>query len=91
MEQVLQALRPSEAYFWSTYSGAEVDLLFFKGGKRYGIEFKFNEAPKVTKSMHIAINDLSLDYLWIIYPGNEEYPVTDKIMVRPLTFMNKPG
>lgn len=59
MEQILQSLHPSEACFWSTYSGAEVDLLVFKGGKRYGIEFKFNEAPKVTKSMHIAINFLS--------------------------------
>ncbi|MDQ6996969.1 MAG: ATP-binding protein [Mariprofundus sp.] len=89
MEQVLQAMQPSEAYFWSTYSGAEVDLLLFKDGKRYGIEFKFNEAPKVTKSMHVAINDLSLDQLWIIYPGVNEYPVTDKIMVKPLAGIAK--
>jgi len=88
MEQVLQALRPSEAYFWSTYSGAEVDLLFFRAGKRYGVEFKFNEAPKVTKSMHIAIRDLALDYLWIVYPGKQEYPVTENITVRPLSFVN---
>jgi predicted AAA+ superfamily ATPase len=85
LEQVLQAARPSEAYFWSTYSGAEVDLLFFKDGKRYGVEFKFSEAPKVTKSMHVAVNDLSLDALWIVYPGDKAYPVTDKITVRPLT------
>jgi len=85
LEQVLQIINPPEAYFWSTYSGAEVDLLFFKDGKRYGVEFKFNEVPKVTKSMHIAIKDLSLDFLWVVYPGKEEYPVTDKIMVRPLS------
>lgn len=84
LEQVLHAVHPSEAYFWSTYSGAEVDLLFFKDGKRYGVEFKFSDAPKVVKSMHVAIKDLSLDCLWVIYPGNKEYPVTDKIMVRPL-------
>jgi len=84
LEQVLQIIRPTEAYFWSTYSGAEIDLLFFQGGKRYGVEFKFNEAPKITKSMHIAVHDLSLDYLWIVYPGSKEYPVTDKITVRPL-------
>ncbi len=87
MEQVLLSMQPSEAYFWSTYSGAEVDLLLFKDGKRYGIEFKFNEAPRVTKSMHVAINDLSLDHLWIIYPGNDEYPVSDKIMVKPLALI----
>ncbi len=84
LEQILQIMRPTEAYFWSTHSGAKIDLLFFRDGKRYGVEFKFNEAPKITKSMHIAIKDLSLDYLWVIYPGAEEYPVTDKITVRPL-------
>jgi len=84
LEQVLQLMKPNEAYFWSTHSGAEIDLLFFKDGKRFGIEFKYNEAPKVTKSMHIAIEDLSLDHLWIIYPGKVEYPVTEKIIVKPL-------
>ncbi|MFW8600416.1 ATP-binding protein [Desulfobacterota bacterium M19] len=84
LEQVLQAVQPSDAYFWSTYSGAEIDLFYIKNGKRYGIEFKFNEAPKLTKSMHIAVQDLALDYLWVVYPGENEYPVTDKITVRPL-------
>ncbi|MCD6184382.1 MAG: ATP-binding protein [Deltaproteobacteria bacterium] len=84
LEQVLQIIRPPEAYFWSTHSGAEIDLLFFQKGKRYGVEFKFNEAPKITKSMHTAVQDLSLDYLWVIYPGKEKYPVTNKITVRPL-------
>ena len=88
LEQLLQVIQPTEAYFWSTYSGAEVDLFFFQDGKRYGVEFKFNEAPKVTKSMHITIQDLSLDYLWVVYPGENEYPVTDKITVRPLNALN---
>ncbi|MBC2705968.1 ATP-binding protein [Desulfobacula sp.] len=97
LEQVLQIIHPAEAYFWATHSGAELDLLFFRKGKRYGVEFKFNEAPGITKSMHIAVKDLSLDYLWVVYPGKEEYPVTDKIMVRPLNKIrcgdidNKPG
>jgi len=85
LEQVLQVVRPPEAYFWSTHSGAEVDLFFFHGGKRYGVEFKFNEAPKITKSMHAAVKYLALDHLWVVYPGKEEYPVTDQIMVRPLS------
>jgi len=89
LEQVLQIIRPTEAYFWATHSGAELDLLFFREGKRYGVEFKFNEAPGITKSMHIAVRDLSLDYLWVVYPGKEEYPVTDKIMVRPLNKIKK--
>ncbi len=89
MEQVLQAMQPAEAYFWSTYSGAEIDLLLLRDGKRYGVEFKFSEAPRITRSMHVAISDLSLDELWVIYPGHEEYPVTEKITVRPLGFVNR--
>ncbi|WP_457575652.1 ATP-binding protein [Desulfomarina sp.] len=81
LEQILQIIGPVEPYFWSTYSGAEVDLLFSKEGKRYGIEFKFNEAPKTSKSMHIAINDLGLSHLYVIYPGKDSYPVADNISV----------
>ena len=89
LEQVIQVVKPLEAYFWATYSGAEIDLFFIKAGKRYGVEFKFNEAPKVTQSMRIAINDLSLDHLWVIYPGENEYPVDKKISVIPLAQAGK--
>jgi predicted AAA+ superfamily ATPase len=89
LEQVIQVVKPLEAYFWATYSGAEIDLFFIKAGKRYGVEFKFNEAPKVTKSMRVAINDLSLDHLWVIYPGENEYPVDEKISVIPLAQAGK--
>jgi uncharacterized protein len=84
LEQVLQLVSPSEAFFWATHSGAEVDLFFSVRGRRYGIEIKFNEAPKVTRSMHVALQDLNLDHLWIIYPGQHRYPVHGKITVWPL-------
>jgi len=79
LEQVLNVLRPAEAYFWATYSGAELDLIFFAGGKRFGIEFKFNEAPSVGKSMHSALNDLNLHHLWVVFPGGQSYPAHEKI------------
>ena len=84
LNQFLQILRPAQCFFWSTYSGAELDLFFLHRGRRYGVEFKFNEAPKVTRSMHIALNDLQLDHLWIIYPGEHPYPVNEKLAVWPL-------
>jgi len=68
----------------ATYSGAELDLFFMVQGRRYGMEFKFNEAPIVTKSMRIALDTLHLDHLWIIYPGLQPYPAHDKISVQPL-------
>jgi predicted AAA+ superfamily ATPase len=84
LEQVLQIIKPSEAFFWATHQGVEIDLFFLQRGRRYGVEFKFNEAPKVTKSTHAALETLTLDHLWVIYPGKEKYPVHDKITVWPL-------
>jgi predicted AAA+ superfamily ATPase len=84
MEQVLQILAPNAAYFWGTHSGAELDLIFQLRGKRYGMEIKFNEAPTLTRSMRIAASDLALDHLWIVYPGNEIYPVEQNITTLPL-------
>lgn len=84
LEQVLRILKPPEAFFWATYQGVEIDLLFLRRGRRFGMEFKFNEAPKVTRSMHAALETLSLDHLWVIYPGKHKYPVHEKISVWPL-------
>ena len=84
VEQVLCAIRPGEAYFWGTQSGAEVDLLFFSGGQRFGVECKFNEAPRVSKSMQIALSDLDLRHLWVVYPGVNAYPAHEKITMLPL-------
>ena len=81
IEQALRAIQPAEAYFWATHSGAELDLLFFRRGRRYGLEAKFSEAPEVTRSMHLALVDLDLDHLWVLHPGPHTYPVHEKITV----------
>ena len=87
LEQALLMIRPAQAYFWATHSGAELDLFFLYHGRRYGLEFKFREAPRLSKSMQIAITDLKLDHLWIIYPGPHRFPVSDKITCWPLKDM----
>ena len=83
LEQFLRAVGPAEAFFWATHGGAEIDLYFVHRGRRYGAEFKFMEAPKVTRSMRTGLEDLGLAHLWIIYPGTETYPVDDRITVWP--------
>lgn len=70
-----------ECYFWSTQQQAELDLLIFKEGKRLGFEFKYSTAPKLTKSMQIAYEDLKLDSLVVIYPGDINYPLKEEIEV----------
>jgi len=74
----------SECYFWSTYGQAELDLLIFKGGKRLGFEFKFSDAPKVTKSMSQALDILKLDQLIVVYPGEKTIPFSPKIRAESL-------
>jgi hypothetical protein len=48
------------------------------------VEVKFNEAPKITRSQHIALSDLALEHLWIVYPGPHRYPVHERITVWPV-------
>jgi predicted AAA+ superfamily ATPase len=84
IEQALESIRPSQAFFWATHSGAEVDLFFIHHGRRYGIECKFSETPKMTRSMNQAIESLNLAHLWIIHPGEHAYPLSKQISVWPI-------
>jgi hypothetical protein len=84
LEQVLRLAQPDAAYFWATHQGAELDLLMFKYGKRVGVEFKHADAPGLTPSMRIAMSDLRLDALYVVYPGNRRYALADRIEAVPL-------
>jgi len=84
LEQVVSAMGHPRVYFWSTHGGAELDLFFFQGGERLGMEFKFSEAPAVTKSMRVAMQDLDLSHLWIVHPGRKAYLADERITVIPL-------
>jgi predicted AAA+ superfamily ATPase len=81
VEEVLKALQPDEAYFWATHSGAEIDLMLLKRGRRIGVECKRADAPVLTPSMRIAMTDLKLDELHVVYPGQRRYTLADKVDV----------
>jgi predicted AAA+ superfamily ATPase len=85
LEQVLSVTGGRDAYYWSTYAGAELDLLLNRRGRRYGVEFKCSDAPTMTKSLHSALQDLKLSRAWMVYPGKETYPVHEKVEALPLT------
>jgi predicted AAA+ superfamily ATPase len=82
--QVLRITQPDEAYFWATHSGAELDLLLFKDGKRIGFEFKRADAPRATASMKTARDSLSLSGIFVIYPGTHRVELAEKIVALPL-------
>ena len=79
--QVLDRLRagPGEAYHWRTEQGAELDLLVVRGQKRYGFEFKLTVAPGLSRSVHIALQDLHLDRLDVVHFGEDSYPLADRV------------
>ena len=85
LEQVLRLAAPQEAYFWATHQGAKLDLLLIRAGRRVGIEFKRADAPQVTRSMHIAIDDLKLDALFVVYPGDRRFAIAPGIEAVPLS------
>ena len=84
LEQVVGLARAErDAYFYATHGGAELDLLLVRGGKRFGFEFKYEDAPRPRKSMHVVLKDLGLERLCVIYPGETRYPLAERIDVVP--------
>lgn len=85
IEQLLVGLGSRDVYFWATHAGAELDLFARIGGKRYGFEIKYTDAPRTTRSMRTAQADLELERLFLIYPGEQSYPLDDGIDVLPIS------
>ena len=91
LEELLKVADVEEFYFWGTHGGAELDLLLVVNGRQIGVEFKRVDAPKLTRSIHIALDDLGLDHLAVIYPGDMIYPLEDRVTVLPLTALARGG
>ena len=73
------ALRDDEAHFWATHGGAELDLLIARGTQRVGIEIKRTTAPKVTRSVKMAIADLALAEAVVVHAGKESYRLAERV------------
>jgi len=84
IEELLQLVGERRAYFWATQSGAELDLLLWLDGARFGVEVKYADAPGITKSMRIALADLGLRQLFVVYPGRNAYELDKRVTVLPL-------
>lgn len=90
VEEVFKALVPDEVYFWATHNGAELDLFVVKQGRRLGVECKRVDAPRLTPSIRIALQDLQLDHLVVIYPGDRRYPLAERVTVVPVQALANP-
>lgn len=84
VEEVLAVSRPDEAYFWATYQGAEIDLVLRKDGRLFGVECKRTDAPRLTPSMRIALEDLQLERIAVVYPGSKRFSLASSVEAVPL-------
>lgn len=71
--------RKDQCFFWALHAGADLDLLIVAGRRRLGFEFKRTDAPKVTASMHTALEELGLDQLDVVHAGSATYPLAPRI------------
>lgn len=81
IENVLQVLQVEDrhSYFWATHAGAEIDLLIQQGDRLKGFEVKRTSTPSITPSMKIALDDLDLSQIDVIYPGEKTFALSDRV------------
>ncbi len=84
IEQLMMTEPHDEAYFWATHQGAEIDLIIRRGDRLLGVECKRTDAPGMTPSIRIALEDLGLERVAIIYPGNKRFSLSKKVEAVPL-------
>ncbi|MGB5746195.1 MAG: DUF4143 domain-containing protein, partial [Desulfobacterales bacterium] len=91
IEQILALSQPDEAYFWATHQGAEIDLVLRSEGRLFGVECKRTDRPRITPSIRIALDDLGLEQVAIIYPGRKRFPVATGVEAVPLSSLGNGG
>lgn len=93
LEQIL-ALKPSgyDAFFYRTQSAAaaEIDLVLTKGlNIEIAVEVKYSLAPRLTRSSTLALNEVHPPKTWVVYPGEESYPLKEDVWTLPIRQLSK--
>ena len=89
IDQVVSAYKrvapSSQAYFWRTAQGDEVDLLVDLGPRRVPFEIKLHSAPKRddVPGLRKCLRDLDLPRGYVLYPGRERYSLGDGVVALP--------
>ena len=84
MEQAIRLTGVAHPHFWRTHTGAELDLVWQAHGALWGMEFKYQDAPGMTRSIRAVMRDLPLQHLWIVYPGPDRYRIDKAVTVLPV-------
>jgi predicted AAA+ superfamily ATPase len=89
IEQMLMMEPHDEVFFWATHQGAEIDLILRRGDGLYGVECKRADTPRLTPSIRIALDDLKLKHVFVIYPGIQRFPLASQVEAVPLQALSK--
>jgi hypothetical protein len=82
----------TQAHFYRTAAGAEIDLVLDLGGNhgRWAIEIKRSLSPTLTKGFHNARSDLEPQQTFVVYAGEEGYPLAEGVeVISPQALVNK--
>jgi len=87
IEQVVASMPEAwKVFFYRTSAGAELDLVLLDERNRtYGVEVKFSSAPAVSKGFWNALGDIACRRGFVIYPGEESYPLRRDVITVPLS------
>lgn len=92
IENILSAAPDStRASFYRTSAGAEVDLLLELPGqtKPWAIEIKQGSVPKASRGFHESIKELKPEKAFILYGGDDSYPLSNSIEATSLRMFCK--
>jgi predicted AAA+ superfamily ATPase len=90
IEQVLAREPHDGAWFWATHQDAEIDLVLQRGSRLLGVECKRADAPRLTPSIRIALDDLGLERVAVVHPGTRRYSLDPRVEVVPLDALAEP-
>ena len=83
IEQVLAREPHDDVGFWATHQGAEMDLVLRRGKRLLGVECKRTDSPRLTPSIRIALEDLGLSQVVVLYPGAKRFRIAERVEAVP--------
>ena len=80
----------TDAFFYRTRSGAEIDLLLLlPGDEPWAVEIKRTMTPRVPRGFRIATADVGASRGFIVYPGRTTQPLGQGVVAIPLPELMK--
>lgn len=71
----------AQAHFYRTSAGAEIDLVLEFGNELWAIEIRRTTAPTLSKGFYNACEDIEPTAKWVVYAGEDTYPLKEDITV----------